>query len=257
MNMVYLFLRELVDPLVIALAVLAACFIMMWPFKGYRRVIAVKILLGVVIAALYLLGITPVKNILVYPLEKNYFGRPLHKPQYLDVVIALSAGSARVPGTDQTVLGDETQARLLQAVQIFKRSGADYLVCSGAGRTSIAAGAMAMTARRLGIPLTSIVVDDKARNTAEHAIELDNRFKDKTIKVGVVTTAYHLKRSCRQFEKYFENVHGYPSGFLYTADLDFRSFMPGTNDLSRSAAAIRELTANLWYRLRYGSRGVK
>jgi uncharacterized SAM-binding protein YcdF (DUF218 family) len=250
-DITYRLFKAMLDPVVFFIAVLLVVFWLLARFKYHRRLRVVQVILVCLIVLLYVLGIQPARNALFYPLERDYFGQPLYKPPLLDVVLVLSGGAAKVPGTGEVMLTSETPIRLLHGIQIFRRSQADWLVCSGTGRRAVPADAMAMTARRLGVPLTKIIVDNKARNTAEHAAELNKLFAGKELKIGVVTNAYHLRRSCRQIGRYFKNVYPFPAAFHYDPQIEFTSFMPSSSNLSMSTRAIREHIGNLWYRLRH------
>jgi len=59
---------------------------------------------------------------------------------------------------------------------------------------------MAQSAEKLGVPKEKIRMDSRSRNTWEHAIELNKMFKDKNMTLGLVTSAYHLKRSEKEFK---------------------------------------------------------
>ena len=65
---------------------------------------------------------------------------------------------------------------------------------------------MAQRALALGVPKEKIRIDAKSNNTWENAVELNKMFANKTIHVGLVTSGYHMKRSEKEFKKYFRNV---------------------------------------------------
>jgi uncharacterized SAM-binding protein YcdF (DUF218 family) len=111
---------------------------------------------------------------------------------------------------------------------------------------------MARAAEGLGVPKDRIVEDRHSHNTTEHAVEMDRRFPDKTIRIGLVTSAHHLKRSEREFRAYFANVVPIPSDFLYSYPERpvIMTFVPNTGSLSRSAVALREIAGQFWYRLK-------
>jgi uncharacterized SAM-binding protein YcdF (DUF218 family) len=110
---------------------------------------------------------------------------------------------------------------------------------------------MATSAERLGVPAGKIKVDPASRNTWEHAENLDRMFQDKAIRIGLVTSAYHMKRSEREFKKYFVNVIPLPSDYLYSSPrLSIFAFMPGSGNLYKCSIAMREIVGITWYRLR-------
>jgi uncharacterized SAM-binding protein YcdF (DUF218 family) len=111
---------------------------------------------------------------------------------------------------------------------------------------------MAAAAEKLGIPREKILADSLSENTRGHAAEADRRFADKTIRIGLVTSAYHLKRAEREFRVYFANVVPIPSDFLVSSPTGMRAvdFVPNAGSLFKSAAALHEMAGNLWYRLK-------
>jgi len=90
-----------------------------------------------------------------------------------------------------------------------------------------------------------------SENTRGHAVEADRRFTDKTIRIGLVTSAYHLKRAEREFRLYFANVVPIPSDYLVSRPREIRTvdFVPNAGSLFKSAVALHEMTGNLWYML--------
>ena len=77
----------------------------------------------------------------------------------------------------------------------------------------------------------------------EHAREMDKSFSNKTIHIGLVTSAYHMKRSEREFRKYFKNVIPMPSDYLYsTSSAPFIfHLIPNTESLRRTSMALMEM----------------
>ena len=153
---------------------------------------------------------------------------------------------------EKTMLSKESASRLLYAIEVFRRSGAKYLVCAGKGKGKRSEGeVMGMAAERLGISPAQIKIDPESENTWEHAEELDKMFQDKSIMVGLVTSAYHMKRSEREFKKYFHNVIPLPSDYLYSSSrLSIIAFMPRTYNLYRSSIALHEMIGIIWYRIK-------
>ena len=138
-------------------------------------------------------------------------------------------------------------------MQVFRESGAAHLLCAGKGIGRTSEGdVMAAAAERIGVPRGKILADPLSENTRGHAVEADRRFVDKTIRIGLVTSAYHLKRSETEFRKYFPNVTPFPSDYLYSYPKGpaIPAFVPNAGSLFRSAVALHEMTGILWYRLK-------
>src|SRR5690606_19019861 len=73
-----------------------------------------------------------------------------------------------------TVSGGDTSARTSEAIKLYKRGWADYLVFSGAAQdTSGPSNAEAMRRQALadGVPETAIFVEELSKNTRENAAE--------------------------------------------------------------------------------------
>ena len=76
-------------------------------------------------------------------------------------------------------------------------------------------------------------------------------FQDKGIKIGLVTSAYHMKRSEREFRKYYPNVIPLPSDYLYSSPpLSIITFLPGSGNLCKFSTAFREMIGIGWYRIK-------
>jgi len=202
---------------------------------------------------LYGLSISPVANWLCHSLEKDYIRENPVQPGRLDVVVVLGGGVTETAGTGETLLSQSSASRLLRAVELFRESGAAQLLCAGKGIGRASEGAvMAAAAERLGVPREKILVDSLSENTRGHAVEMDRRFADKTIRIGLVTSAYHLKRSETELRSYFPNVEPFPSDYLYSHPKGpaIPAFVPNTGSLFRSAVALHEMAGLLWYRLK-------
>lgn len=249
---VYYFLKALLDPAVFLVAVstaglaLASC-------ANQRAAKAGKALLAASVSALYLLSVAPVKNMLFYALEKDYLRGNAYETGGLDAVVVLAGGSQLKPYMSVPVPSHETPSRLLHGLQVFRSSGARYLVLSGKGGTSVSnAEVMAQVAIRMGVQASRLIVEGESRNTFEHAAALKGVLKDRSIRLGLVTSGYHMARSRRIFTMYFRDVVPLPSEYHYSSlSFSASSFMLASYNLNLSSVAIREIAGNLWYRIRY------
>jgi len=60
---------------------------------------------------------------------------------------------------------------------------------------------MAQMAKNFGVPKDRIRIDARSRNTYEHAVEFNKMFVDKDIKIGLVTSAYHMRGMSQSFPR--------------------------------------------------------
>ncbi len=249
MDNLYTFSKSLIDPAAIVFVLLAAGTIACLTRKKRR----VTLFLAPALALLYVLSIAPVSGALCRWLEQDYVAGSPAQAGRLDVVVVLGGGVVEPGETGETLPSTASAARLLRAAQVFRESGAAHLLCAGKGIGGTPEGdVMAVAAERLGIPREKILVDPLSENTRAHAVEADRRFADKTIRIGLVTSAYHLKRAEREFRVYFANVVPIPSDFLVSRPKGMKAvdFVPNAASLFKSALALHEMTGNLWYVLK-------
>jgi uncharacterized SAM-binding protein YcdF (DUF218 family) len=105
----------------------------------------------------------------------------------------------------------------------------------------------------LGVPESMILVESKSLNTTQNArftkelIER-NGFKD----IILVTSAFHMSRSVRQFEKVDLNVTPYPADYQTNIKKRFilNDLIPSADAMSKTSLSIKEyigLMASGWY----------
>jgi uncharacterized SAM-binding protein YcdF (DUF218 family) len=61
-----------------------------------------------------------------------------------------------------------------------------------------------------------------------------------------------MKRSEREFKKYFNNVLPLPAYYLYSSPMGniIIRYMPRSEELYKTSIAFKEIIAQLWYRLK-------
>ena len=177
---------------------------------------ALILLLSIIL--LYGASINPVANYLCYYLEKDYINNPTAEDKNIDVIVVLGHVVKDITALKNTFPTERTAARVLHAVEVYNKNGAKYFVCSGKGTGKISeAEVMARLAEKLGVPKEKIKIEAKSTNTWQNAAELNKMFANKNISIGLVTSAYHMKRSEREFKKYFNNVVPLPANYFYSS----------------------------------------
>ncbi len=215
--------------------------------KGHTRAAVIV----VSFACLYAASIAPSANALCFLLERDSFTAVKSPDRQLDAVVVLAGGVAGNRYLDADTLNRQSAIRLVRAVEVFHSSGAQYLVCSGSTEFFDEAGIMARTVSRLGVPAASVRIDVKSRNTREHAIEVSKMFGDRPIRLGLVTSAYHMPRSLYEFRKYFPDVVSYPTDFLYSyRRFSIFALVPSSAHLNTLSTALSELVGIGWSRVR-------
>ena len=117
-------------------------------------------------------------------------------PSSCDAIVAISGGN--------------TSARTARAIELFKQGYGKKLIFSGANSDPSAisdAAQMAKQARRSGVSISDILIEEQAKNTNENANNVSNIVKDRKYKsIILVTSPYHSTRAALEFKKAFFNT---------------------------------------------------
>jgi uncharacterized SAM-binding protein YcdF (DUF218 family) len=250
MEEIYTVFKEFFDPIFIVFILLFISFILFW-LNCKKRNGALILLLSIVF--IYGASIAPVANYLCYYLEKDYINNPTAGDKNIDAIVVLGHGTKDIHALKNTFNTEIESLRLLHAVVVYNKTGAKYFVCSGKADGNVSeAEAMARLAEKLGVPKEKIKIEPNSRNTGENASEVNKMFTHKNINIGLVTSAFHMKRSEQEFKKYFNNVLPLPAHYLYSSperNVVIR-YMPQSEELYKTSIALKEIVAQLWYRLK-------
>ena len=249
MDDAYILMKAMLDPVFIIFTLLlitaVSCLI--------GKKIGSALICFFALILLYGASIFPVSNYLSYYLEKDYLaGKPLQDKR-IDVIVVLGNGAYDINMQDKTYPSAETTVRLVHAVETFRKYDAQYLVCSGKGTHKVTeAELMAEMAVTLGVPREKIRMEAKSENTWQHAVQFNKIFIHKDIPIGLVTSAFHMKRSEGEFNKFFSHVTPFPSSFLYASapTASVEHFLPQSRFLYTTSLAIKEVAARAWYFVR-------
>ena len=247
--MMYILFKSLLDP--IALMTIIALVALRFTQKS-RNPAKYKFILAIPFLLIYCASISPVANSICYLAEKEYLDENISKDKTIDIIVVLGGGLNKTSSADGMMLSQQASARILKAVMEFNARSGKYLICSGKGMNSISeAEIMKRAAIGLGVPAEKIRLDALSDNTREHAVELSKLVSDKNTTIGLVTSAYHMRRSEREFKKLFPNIVPLPSDYLYSSPaLSLFSILPSAENLVRLKIAFRELIGIQWYAIR-------
>ncbi|MCK7495319.1 MAG: YdcF family protein [Comamonadaceae bacterium] len=150
----------------------------------------------------YGMGIAPVSDYLCYYLEKDYINeRVAGFKKNLDAIVVLGHGTNEIKSMKETFNTDFGTLRVVHAVTIYNKSGARYFVCAGKGTGDVSeAQTMAKLAEILGVPKDKIRIEPKSKNTSDHAGAVKKMLGDSKMNIGLVTSAFHMKRSERNLK---------------------------------------------------------
>jgi len=243
-------LKGFLDPLFIVFVLLFISFFLFW-LNCKKKNGALILLLSIVL--IYGASIASVANYLCYYLEKDYINNPTVGDKNIDAIVVLGSGTKNINAFKNAFNTEIESLRLLYAVVVYNKTGAKYFICSGKGSDKTSqAEVMARLAEKLGVPKEKIKIEPNSKNTRENASEVNKMFVNKNINIGLITSAFHMKRSEREFKKYFNNVLPLPAHYLYSSpggNAVIR-YMPQSEELYKTSIAFKEIVAQLWYRLK-------
>lgn len=247
MEEVYAVFKGFLDPLFIVFVLILISFLL-FLLNCKKKNSALILLLSIVL--IYGASIAPVANYLCYCLEKDYIKNQTAGSKNIDAIVVLGCGTKDIHALKTTFNSGIESLRVLHAVVVYNQTGTRFFVCVGKGAGKVSeAQAMARLAESLGVPKEKIRIEPNSKNTSENASEVNKMFGDKKINIGLVTSAFHMKRSEREFKKYFTNVVPLPAHYLYSSpgkNVVIR-YMPQSEELYKTSLALKEIAGQLWY----------
>lgn len=179
-----------------------------------------------------------------------------------DAIVVLSEGRVVAPG--KAAVSEWSDAdRFFGGVELFKAGKSPLLVFTG-GPTSwepnaaLEGDVLAGFATAMGVPDGQILKTPRVTNTAEEALAvatlLRGRFSGSTWRGGtprvlLVTSAFHMPRARRLFERAGMSVIPFPVDFKVSAGggVSVLDFLPTAGALAQTEMAMREGYGRLFY----------
>lgn len=171
--------------------------------------------------------------------------------RYTAIILLGGATSpANPPERPHPDLGDATD-RIWHAARLYRQGLAPRIIISG-GRSpgmetregvQTEAQAMRLLLLDLGVPNSAMVLEDASRTTRENAEKTKQLIGQQ--RAALVTSAFHMPRSVRNFEKAGMKVDAYPTDFRIAPEVAplWARLLPRADDLRNSEAAIKEYIA--------------
>ena len=175
-----------------------------------------------------------------------------------DAIVVLSnGGTSQAPGNANVFEWGDPD-RYFAGVRLYQKKKAPRLFFTGGstpyGQDSIDEGILYKEhAISLGIPIDAIFVTNKVFNTVEEAREIGRNLNqiNSSTKILLVTSAFHMKRAKKVFEREGFLVYPFPVDFetsTNTTGLSPYKWIPNSFSLHRSSKALRELIGRTIYR---------
>ncbi len=216
------------------------------------------ILFSAAIAVITFFSLPVVANLICKPLEMKYEQKEEY-PQTAAIVLLTGGEVPPVSPRRYTEINDAGD-RILHAVRLYKQNVGQKIVITGGkiplvslSKSSVSSLTASLVKQLFEIENEAIVLEEEAKNTAEHAKYLYKMFNEKQwpLKITLVTSALHMHRSVGVFKK---------KGFkVYPAPTDYRSntsvfgsimfFLPSAGALDLCTSAIHEYYGILAYKI--------
>ena len=217
--------------------------------RFHKKVGKIMLIAGLVL--FYLLGISPIADLLAYPLETTY--QPIDRipDRQVEVIVVLAGGQNYAPGRPATSdVSGASAMRMMEAVRLHNlfQDKPKIFVSGGSGNPFSKAETsklMADLAVVLGVPQENLAWETKSRDTYENAKEAKEFIGDKTF--ILVTSATHMPRAMKAFHQLGLNPIPDPCDYQRQPKYDLFDFVPSSSELGKSARAINEYAGMAWY----------
>ena len=176
-----------------------------------------------------------------------------------DAIVVLSSSRHPAPGTSRLSEWHDPD-RFLAGLDLYRAGKAPRLFFTG-GSSPFRPGQLPegqhylQEARLLGIPADAMLSTPPVLNTAEEAVAIRQLLPASQSRVLLVTSAFHMRRCKRLFERQGMQVVPFPVDFKargrWAGPLwrDPTQWLPSAHALDNSSRALRELLGRLVYRV--------
>ena len=197
------------------------------------------------LVVLAILGLSPIGNVLILPLEDRFppFDPARGAP---DGIVVLGGAIDGTSANNEAVL-NEAAERLIAVPALARRyPNARILLSGGSGSLFYESGTETKIAMQLleslGIARDRILLEDRSRNTAENAVFSKAVVQPKPGERWLlVTSAYHMPRAIGAFRKAGFSVEPYPVDWRTGgAQYAFRPFSAAAEGLGQVDTAVHE-----------------
>jgi uncharacterized SAM-binding protein YcdF (DUF218 family) len=206
--------------------------------------------------ALALIGLSPLGNALIIPLEQRFPPWDDSRGPPDGIVVLGGAITPDVSAARDDVALNEAAERVTAAVALARRyPDARMIYSGGTGALIFREGSEAASAVRifqsLGIPDARIIAEEQSRNTVENAVfSMLLAMPQPGERWLLVTSGYHMPRAMGVFRQAGFPVEAYPVDWRTRGPQDVaRPFTTLSGGLERADTAVREWVGLLVYRL--------
>lgn len=212
-----------------------------------------KKLIYIAIGVLYIISTPIFSNNFFKLVEGSEYRKPISAIDSADAIVVLSGMLEINEVGDSTYIEWGDPDRFFGGVALFKAGKAHTLVFTGGkmpwDKAKKTEGAVLKEyAISNGIPTEKILITKDVENTADEAMAV-KELTSPSKKIILVTSAFHMHRAKRLFEKEGFEVIPYRVDYKVTGDskITFMAFLPSAGGLGLTEKALRELLGRLFY----------
>jgi uncharacterized SAM-binding protein YcdF (DUF218 family) len=212
-----------------------------------------KKLIYIAIGVLYILSTPIFSNNFFKLVEGGEYRKPISTIDSADAIVVLSGMLGINEVDDSTYIEWGDPDRFFGGIALFKAGKAQKLVFTRgkmpwdkAKKTE--GDVLKEYAISNGIPSEKILVTKDVENTADEAVAVKELISPSN-RIILVTSAYHMYRAKRLFEKQGFIVIPYKVDYKISnnKDVTILDFLPSANNLELTETGIREIIARLFY----------
>ena len=197
-------------------------------------------------------------HLLTRSLERQYPPRA----EYPKAAAIVLLGGGEVPPEPPRIHPETNMNgdRILHAARLYRQGAAPYVLPTGGKfrnlkhyRGTAAEVNAALLVELFGVPPQAILLEGKSRTTSDHGGTVRAILEEKglPLEVILVTSALHMPRSVRVFEKAGFTLHPAPTDFGANEEFpwEVRSFLPTAGALHGTTRALHEYYGLFAYRI--------
>lgn len=207
------------------------------------------------IVLLWLIGTRPVVEAIIRPLEARYRQPSIESLKQLGAhqVVVLTGGGYPVRKEMLSSAFPHASAyRFLGGLELCSQLGPDCrIIFSGSAGRGSRDRATAETMKELAQvlqPAREVIAESNSGSTEEHPMNVRPLLRDEPF--VLVTSALHMPRSMRSFNRAGLNPAPYPVDYLAMGHYGWGDLLPSAENLWEAGAALREYEALVFYSIR-------
>ena len=230
------------NPLMVGMLMVLVAYILQW--KQRKKLGGVLNLLAVL--WFWVWSTNALYKAIGYRLEKEYPPVAVEQIPQADAIILLGGGMGSNTNVIFADMGNGAD-RVWHAARLYRAGKAPIVIPSGTGEKESTVPLLL----DFGIPKSAIVPEVNARNTEENAFNVENLLKNhyscvtnRTLRILLVTSAWHMRRSVLLFSKTTLDIVPAPADHeafvLCDRDLNWKDYLPQADMFYRNSTMCKE-----------------